>query len=97
MPRSPHWSTRTSSPIRVDPDRRPDIAERYSLGGWPTTAFLTPDGDVLGGGTFIDRHRLADVLRRVSAVFAQGLICATRCAARAAPADAPEMLPRWNS
>ena len=58
--------------IRVDPDRRPDIAERYSLGGWPTTAFLTPDGDVLGGGTFIERQRLADVLRRVSAAFAQG-------------------------
>ena len=56
--------------IRVDPDRRPDIAERYSLGGWPTTAFLTPDGDVLGGGTFIERRRLADVLRRVSAAFA---------------------------
>ena len=47
--------------IRVDPDRRPDIAERYSLGGWPTTAFLTPDGDLLGGGTFIERRRLADV------------------------------------
>jgi uncharacterized protein YyaL (SSP411 family) len=58
--------------IRVDPDRRPDIAERYSLGGWPTTAFLTPDGDVLGGGTFIERHRLADVLGRVSAAFAPG-------------------------
>ena len=58
--------------IRVDPDRRPDIAERYSLGGWPTTAFLTPDGDVLGGGTFIERRRLADVLRRVSAAFAPG-------------------------
>ena len=28
-------------PIRVDADRRPDISERYSLGGWPTTAFLT--------------------------------------------------------
>jgi uncharacterized protein YyaL (SSP411 family) len=58
--------------IRVDPDRRPDIAERYSLGGWPTTAFLTPDGDVLGGGTFIERRRLADVLRRVAATFALG-------------------------
>jgi hypothetical protein len=56
--------------VRVDPDRRPDIAERYSLGGWPTTAFLTPDGDVLGGGTFIERRRLAGVLRRVSAAFA---------------------------
>jgi uncharacterized protein YyaL (SSP411 family) len=58
--------------IRVDPDRRPDIAERYSLGGWPTTAFLTPDGDVLGGGTFIERRRLADVLRRMPAAAAPG-------------------------
>src|SRR5215213_10250037 len=40
--------------IRVDADRRPDIGERYSLGGWPTTAFLTPDGDLLGGGTFVE-------------------------------------------
>ena len=32
-------------PIRVDADRRPDISERYNLGGWPTTAFLTPDGE----------------------------------------------------
>ena len=29
-------------PVRVDADDRPDISERYSLGGWPTTAFLTP-------------------------------------------------------
>ena len=28
-------------PIRVDADRRPDISERYALGGCPTTAFLT--------------------------------------------------------
>ena len=27
--------------VRVDTDRRPDINERYNLGGWPTTAFLT--------------------------------------------------------
>jgi len=33
--------------VRVDNDRRPDINERYNMGGWPTTAFLTPDGDVL--------------------------------------------------
>ena len=48
-------------PIRVDADRRPDICERYSLGGWPTTAFLTPDGNLLGGGTYVDRERLADL------------------------------------
>ena len=27
--------------VRVDADRRPDVNERYNLGGWPTTAFLT--------------------------------------------------------
>jgi len=55
--------------IRVDADRRPDICERYSLGGWPTTAFLTPDGEVLGGGTYVERDRLADVLDRVADAF----------------------------
>ena len=55
--------------IRVDADRRPDICERYSLGGWPTTAFLTPDGEVLGGGTYVERDRLAEVLERVADAF----------------------------
>ncbi|HET7339308.1 MAG TPA: DUF255 domain-containing protein, partial [Candidatus Dormibacteraeota bacterium] len=34
-------------PIRVDNDVRPDINQRYNMGGWPTTAFLTPAGDIL--------------------------------------------------
>src|ERR1044072_8298681 len=59
-------------PIRVDADRRPDICERYSLGGWPTTAFLTPDGGLLGGGTYVDHARLADVLERVADAFHKG-------------------------
>jgi uncharacterized protein len=57
-------------PVRVDPDARPDIAERYNLGGWPTTAFLSPDGRVLGGGTFISLERMPGVLRQVGAAFA---------------------------
>lgn len=52
-------------PIRVDADDRPDIAERYSLGGWPTTAFLTASGGLLGGGTYIAPDRIGDVLARV--------------------------------
>jgi uncharacterized protein YyaL (SSP411 family) len=59
-------------PIRVDADRRPDICERYSLGGWPTTAFLTPDGALLGGGTYVDQERLAGVLERVADAFRNG-------------------------
>src|SRR5215212_1463149 len=49
-------------PIRVDADERPDIGERYTLGGWPTTAFLTPDGAILGGGTFVPAERMAAAL-----------------------------------
>jgi uncharacterized protein YyaL (SSP411 family) len=57
-------------PIRVDVDERPDISERYSLGGWPTTAFLTPGGAVLGGGTFVPLDRMLGVLGRVAEAFA---------------------------
>ena len=53
-------------PVRVDADRRPDIADRYDLGGLPTTAFLNADGEILGGGTFVPPERLADALARVS-------------------------------
>ena len=52
--------------IRVDADCRPDINERYNLGGWPTTAFLTPEGSVIGGGTFVPLDRMPGVLRQVS-------------------------------
>src|SRR5215203_1831445 len=58
--------------IRVDPDRRPDIAERYSLGGWPTTAFLTADGAVLGGRPFIGRPPPTRILRPVNGGFGGG-------------------------
>lgn len=56
-------------PVRVDADRRPDISSRYTLGGWPTTAFLDADGQILGGGTFVDADRLPSVLRRVVDAF----------------------------
>jgi len=49
-------------PIRVDADRRPDVNERYYLGGWPTTSALTPDGDVLQGTTHLEPQEMADFL-----------------------------------
>jgi len=55
--------------IRVDADRRPDIGDRYSLGGWPTTAFLTADGMIVGGGTFVPVDRMPSVLSRVLDAF----------------------------
>lgn len=53
-------------PVRVDVDARPDISERYTLGGWPTTAFLAPDGAILGGGTFVSLDRMPSILDTVT-------------------------------
>jgi uncharacterized protein YyaL (SSP411 family) len=55
--------------VRVDTDRRPDINERYNLGGWPTTAFLTPEGTLITGGTFVTADRMPGVLMRVAHAF----------------------------
>jgi uncharacterized protein YyaL (SSP411 family) len=46
--------------VKVDRDERPDIDSRYQAavqavsgqGGWPLTAFLTPDGKPFYGGTY---------------------------------------------
>ena len=51
-------------PVRVDADRRPDVADRYDLGGLPTTAFLNADGEILGGGTFVPPEKLMEALRQ---------------------------------
>src|SRR4026209_2483032 len=56
--------------VRVDTDRRPDINERYNRGGWPTTAFLTPEGELITGGTFVPVDRMVAVLTRVASVSA---------------------------
>jgi uncharacterized protein YyaL (SSP411 family) len=69
-------------PIRVDADERPDISERYNLGGWPTTAFLTPDGAILAGGTYVSMERMPGVLAQVAEAFDSRGECA--------PLDPPE-------
>ncbi len=54
-------------PVKVDRDERPDVDSRYQAavssisgqGGWPLTAFLTPEGLPYFGGTYFppeDRH-----------------------------------------
>ena len=49
-------------PVRVDADARPDVYGRYHLGGLPTTALLTADGDFLRGGTFLSPTQLFGLL-----------------------------------
>ncbi|MDP9236148.1 MAG: DUF255 domain-containing protein [Chloroflexota bacterium] len=55
--------------VRVDNDQRPDINARYNMGGWPTTAFLTPGGEVLAGMTYIAPEQMRDVLNQVSTYY----------------------------
>jgi len=59
-------------PIRVDTDKRPDINRRYNMGGWPTTAFLTPEGHVIGGGTYIPPDQMRQILRDIRSFWEKG-------------------------
>jgi uncharacterized protein len=56
-------------PIRVDNDVRPDINQRYNMGGWPTTAFLTTSGDILTGATYMPPEQMAGALARVASYY----------------------------
>src|SRR5579863_5722864 len=56
-------------PIKVDTDRRPDVNARYNMGGWPTTAFLTPDGEVVHGGTYIPPDAMLRLLTQIDRFF----------------------------
>jgi uncharacterized protein YyaL (SSP411 family) len=65
--------------IKVDREERPDIDDVYmravqlliGRGGWPLTAFLTPDRKPFHGGTYfppVDRHGLPGFPRVLRAV-----------------------------
>lgn len=72
-------------PVKVDRDETPDVDARYQRavqmligqGGWPLTAFLTPDGTVFYGGTYFPpeeghgRPSFQRVLREVHRVWTQ--------------------------
>ena len=57
-------------PIRVDNDERPDVNRRYNMGGWPTTAFLTPDGEIVHGGTYVPPDSMRSSLKSVADLWA---------------------------
>src|SRR5882672_4586343 len=67
--------------VKVDRDERPDVDTRYQAavsaisgqGGWPLTAFLTPDGKPFYGGTYFPpvEHYGRPSFRRVLASIAE--------------------------
>jgi uncharacterized protein YyaL (SSP411 family) len=40
-------------PVRVDVDRHPRVRERYNMGGFPSTVFCTPDGEIITGAGYL--------------------------------------------
>jgi hypothetical protein len=63
---------RSTVPVRVDADARPDVYGRYHLGGLPSTAILTSEGDFVSGGTFLLPPQFLAFLERALADFAAG-------------------------
>ncbi len=58
-------------PVRVDVDRNPRVRERYNMGGFPTTAFLTPDGELLTGAGYLGVDGMRQVLESVRGMWAE--------------------------
>ncbi len=71
-------------PVRVDNDRRPDINRRFNMGGWPTTAFLTRDGEVITGATYLPAEQMLTALTHVADLLCRARSRAARQAAAAA-------------
>ncbi|GMU40943.1 MAG: hypothetical protein AMXMBFR23_18090 [Chloroflexota bacterium] len=51
--------------VRVDADERPDVSARYHAGDWPTTAFLTPEGDVIAAAAYLDAEEMLSACHAV--------------------------------
>ena len=58
-------------PIKVDKDRRPEVNDRYNMGGWPSLCVLTSDGELITGGTSFSVDELKDLLERVARYYAE--------------------------
>ena len=56
-------------PVRVDNDERPDVNRRYNMGGWPSTVFLTPEGEIIHGATYIPPEQMWQAVTGVDEVW----------------------------
>ncbi|ELZ33397.1 hypothetical protein C474_04935 [Halogeometricum pallidum JCM 14848] len=52
-------------PVRVDVDRHPRVRERYNMGGFPSTVFCTPAGELITGAMYLGPDGMRQVLNRV--------------------------------
>lgn len=52
-------------PMRVENAQRPDVDVRYSQNGWPTIAFLTPQGEPLASVNYLAAEEFGNALTRI--------------------------------
>jgi uncharacterized protein len=58
-------------PIRVDVDRRPDLASRYNQGGFPSVAILDEHGRLLDGRVYVPPDEMVQWLEQVRRQYPQ--------------------------
>lgn len=58
-------------PIRVDADRHPRVRDRYNVGGFPSTLFLTPSGHLVAAASTLEADPLRRMLDRISDAWAE--------------------------
>ena len=51
-------------PVRVEESQRPDVDLRYNQAGWPTIAFITPQGDHLFSVNYLAPEPFIDLLAK---------------------------------
>lgn len=55
--------------MKVDTDKRPDINKRYNQGGWPSTVFLMPGGQIISGATYLSPEYFKELMLKVKEAF----------------------------
>ena len=58
-------------PIRVEESQRPDVDLRYNQDGWPTIAFMTPQGDHLFSVNHLAPEPFLDLLAKTVRMFTE--------------------------
>ena len=75
-------------PVRVDESQRPDVDVRYNQDGWPTIAFLTPEGDHLVSVNYMATEPFLDLLVRLVNYYQQEKMALQALQAKGAQARA---------
>jgi len=55
--------------VRAEDTQRPDVNTRYNLNGWPTIAFMAPEGELLGATNYLPPEEFGSLLVRLHLLY----------------------------